>query len=111
VRLFLLIAFAFFAAYCNAQVIVTYAGSSVAGFGGDGAAATNAKLGEPTGVAMDKKGNLFIADQLEGRIRKVAPQRLTIEQYNKELEAAEARMDAGGRRATTAMQCPQLTHY
>lgn len=70
-RLFLLIAFAFFAAYCNAQVIVTYAGSSVAGFGGDGAAATNAKLGEPTGVAMDKKGNLFIADQLEGRIRKV----------------------------------------
>ncbi len=47
------------------------AGTGYGGYSGDGGAATNAELNNPEGVAMDATGNLFIADQLNGRIRKV----------------------------------------
>jgi uncharacterized protein (TIGR03437 family) len=52
--------------------INTVAGNGVAGFGGDGSAATGAMLNFPTGVAVDSSGNLYIADSLNFRIRKVA---------------------------------------
>ncbi len=39
---------------------------------GNGGLATSAKLYEPTGVAIDKNGNLFIADQYNFQIRIVA---------------------------------------
>src|SRR6185312_9284669 len=38
---------------------------------GDGGAATNATLSEPTGVAVDSAGNLFIADYLNNLVRRV----------------------------------------
>ena len=38
---------------------------------GDGGAATNASLNNPMGVAVDDFGNLFIADTVNSRIRKV----------------------------------------
>lgn len=41
------------------------------GFAGDGAAATAAALNAPRGVAVDKAGNLYIADTNNHRIRKV----------------------------------------
>ena len=41
------------------------------GFSGDGGLATSAQLNRPRGVAVDYSGNLFIADQLNHRIRKV----------------------------------------
>jgi hypothetical protein len=41
------------------------------GFSGDGGQATNASLYLPYGVAVDSSDNLFIADDLNGRIRKV----------------------------------------
>jgi uncharacterized protein (TIGR03437 family) len=40
-------------------------------YGGDGGAATVAKLSEPRGLAYDSKGNLYIADYLNHRVRKV----------------------------------------
>jgi hypothetical protein len=47
------------------------AGLGYGGYSGDGGAATNAKMNNPTGVAMDSTGNLFIADQRNNRIREV----------------------------------------
>jgi hypothetical protein len=54
-------------------IITTIAGTpKSAGFGGDGLPATSAKLYNPAGIALDKNGNLFIADQSNQRIRVVA---------------------------------------
>ena len=52
-------------------VIATVAGSGTAGFSGDGGAATNAQFNSLGGLAVDAAGNLFIADSLNHRIRKV----------------------------------------
>lgn len=46
-------------------IISTFAGTGVAGFLGDGAAATAARLYYPTGVAVDSSGNLYIADRVQ----------------------------------------------
>ena len=53
-------------------VIATVAGNGTAGYLGDGGAATNARLYYPNGVAVDAFGNLFIADTVNRRIRKVS---------------------------------------
>src|ERR1700729_3263586 len=42
--------------------ITTYAGTGIAGYFGDGGAATNAKLAGPLGLALDSSRNLYIAD-------------------------------------------------
>jgi len=51
--------------------ITTVAGDGVAGGGGDGGAATSAQLSSPFGVAVDRDGNLYIADVKNSRIREV----------------------------------------
>ncbi len=52
-------------------VISTVAGTGIAGFSGDGGPATAATLRNPRGLALDTLGNLYIADFLNHRIRKV----------------------------------------
>jgi hypothetical protein len=52
-------------------IITTVAGNGIAGFSGEGAPATTAKLNQPVGLAVDRLGNIFIADQYNHRIRKV----------------------------------------
>jgi hypothetical protein len=52
-------------------VITTVAGNGGSGYSGDGGKATNASLNNPSGVAVDGFGNLFIADCYNNRIRKV----------------------------------------
>src|SRR6476660_8944323 len=47
------------------------AGTSRAGFSGDGGPAVSAKLNAPKGLAFDSGGNLYIADSLNNRVRKV----------------------------------------
>jgi cysteine-rich repeat protein len=47
------------------------AGTGVAGFAGDGGPATAALLNFPIGLAVDGLGNLFVADSLNHRIRRV----------------------------------------
>jgi sugar lactone lactonase YvrE len=51
----------------------TIAGTGVAGFSGDGGGATAALLNNPSGVAVDISGNLFVADSANERIRKITP--------------------------------------
>lgn len=53
--------------------ITTIAGTGgIAGYGGDGGAATSAYLDTPTGVAVDSSGNVYIADSHNQRIREVS---------------------------------------
>ncbi len=52
-------------------VITTIAGSGSVGFGGDGGPATMASLNETQGVAVDRLGNVFIADVFNNRVRKI----------------------------------------
>jgi sugar lactone lactonase YvrE len=52
--------------------ISTVVGSGTQGYSGDGGVATSAALHQPTGVAADSAGNLYIADFYNQVIRKVA---------------------------------------
>jgi trimeric autotransporter adhesin len=51
--------------------ITTVGGNGTAGPFGDGAPAVNAQLHHPDGAAVDVAGNLYIADSVNNRIRKV----------------------------------------
>ncbi len=54
-------------------IITTVAGNGLIGYNGDGAPATTKRLNYPTSVAVAKDGSLYIADFLNNRIRRVAP--------------------------------------
>jgi sugar lactone lactonase YvrE len=53
----------------TAGIISTVAGNGTEGFGGDGGPATSAMLYLPTDVAVDSKGNFYIADWVNLRVR------------------------------------------
>jgi len=57
--------------FSRAQTITTLAGNGLFGSTGDGGPARLAKLGSPSGVAADRSGNIYIADQGGQRVRKV----------------------------------------
>ena len=52
-------------------IITTIAGNGQHGFSGDGGPATLASLLEPRDVTVDQEGNIYIADTLNHRIRRV----------------------------------------
>jgi len=52
-------------------VIITVAGNGAAASSGDLGLATSASIRMPTGVALDAAGNLYIADRMSNKIRKV----------------------------------------
>jgi trimeric autotransporter adhesin len=52
-------------------IITTVAGDGTAGYKGDGGLATSAGLLNPSGVAVDASGNIYIADTSNSRIRLV----------------------------------------
>jgi uncharacterized protein (TIGR03437 family) len=56
----------------TAGIITTVAGNGTPGFSGDGGPATSAELLDPTDVAVDAAGDLFIADEFNSRVREVA---------------------------------------
>ncbi|WP_247235524.1 NHL repeat-containing protein [Telluribacter sp. SYSU D00476] len=53
-------------------IISTLAGNGTAGFSGDQGSAISASLKEPTGVAVDDKGNVYITEIGNNRIRRVS---------------------------------------
>ena len=62
----------------SAGIITTFAGTGTDGSSGDGGAATSATLQNPYGVSVDISGNVYIADQDNNRIRRVALQRQVV---------------------------------
>jgi uncharacterized protein (TIGR03437 family) len=56
-----------------AGVVTAVAGSGTRGYSGDGGQALSAQLSNPHGIAVDRAGNLYIADTTNYRIRKVTP--------------------------------------
>src|SRR2546427_3578549 len=57
----------------SSGVITTIAGAGTNGYSGDGGSAITAKFYDPTHVAVDSAGNLYIADPYASRVRKVTP--------------------------------------
>jgi hypothetical protein len=53
-------------------IITTVAGNGTQGFSGDGGPATSAEFNNPTEVAVDAAGNLYIADSYNDRVREVS---------------------------------------
>ena len=47
------------------------AGRGVAGFGGDGGPATSARFSAPSDIAIDSRGNIFVADTGNNRVRRI----------------------------------------
>jgi DNA-binding beta-propeller fold protein YncE len=56
-----------------AGIVTTLAGNGTAASAGDGGPARSAQLDHPRGVAVDGRGNVFIAETMSHRIRMVAP--------------------------------------
>lgn len=57
----------------NLGVISTYVGTRKQGYAGDGGPRTQAMLNTPGGLALDDRSQLFLADQLNHRVRLVTP--------------------------------------
>lgn len=55
-----------------AGAISIVAGSGESGFGGDGGAPATARLSQPRGVAIATNGDMYLADGLNARIRKIS---------------------------------------
>ena len=68
---YLLLIFLFCSLVSSAQYINRYAGSESVGYNGENIPALSAYLNLPIGLAVDKIGNLYIADSRNNRIRKV----------------------------------------
>jgi sugar lactone lactonase YvrE len=52
-------------------MITRFAGTGMRGFSGDGGPATDAELGWPNDISFDAKGNVYIADASNNRVRVV----------------------------------------
>ena len=52
-------------------VITTFAGTGEWGFSGDGGPAVEARLGQPSGIAVDRNGRVYVADESNRRLRRI----------------------------------------
>lgn len=53
-------------------IITTVAGNGTAGYGGDGGPATSAEFDQPQNIALDNADDLYIADSVNNRVRRVS---------------------------------------
>jgi sugar lactone lactonase YvrE len=75
------------------RAAVTVAGTGSAGFDGDGLAGPAGQLDEPTGVAVDGAGDVFIADTANCRVRVVPARGVTL--FGQPMEAGHLYTAAG----------------
>jgi sugar lactone lactonase YvrE len=54
------------------EILVSVAGTGIQGYSGDGSPALTAQFSAPQDLAFDRDGNLFVADSLNHRIRRVS---------------------------------------
>ncbi len=54
-------------------VITTIAGNGTNGLSGDGRPPLSTGFGSPADVAIDAAGDIYVADQFSGRIRRIQP--------------------------------------
>jgi uncharacterized protein (TIGR03437 family) len=59
------------AAIASGQTITTFAGNGTAGFSGDSGPAAQATINRVVGLAVDAAGNIYMAEELNNRVRKV----------------------------------------
>src|SRR5271155_1329173 len=82
------------AAYANGPGAGTLAGAGYPGYNGDGRRAVDAQLDAPAGIAEDSKGDLFIADGGNCRVREVPTGTAT--SFGRHLHAGDIVTLAGG---------------
>jgi DNA-binding beta-propeller fold protein YncE len=88
--------------------VVTVAGTGQAGFTGNGQLATDSALNEPTSVAVDAAGDLFIADTANCLVRAVPAHNTTL--FGQAMTAGNLYTLAGVRVCGTAGQGGPLGH-
>jgi len=54
-------------------IVVTIAGDGIGGFAGDGGPASAARLNNPAGIAVDSRGQVYVADTDNNRVRRLSP--------------------------------------
>jgi sugar lactone lactonase YvrE len=59
--------------YQPTEVVTTFAGALTGELGSADGTGTNARFFQPVGIAIDKDGNLYIADTGNNKIRKITP--------------------------------------
>jgi thiol-disulfide isomerase/thioredoxin len=75
---------------------VIVAGTGVPGFSGDDGPAASAQLDQPSALASDAAGNLYISDSGNGRVRKVTPDGTISTVVSQLQRAAGIAMDGSG---------------
>ncbi len=90
--------------YATAPGATTIAGTGIPGFAGDGGAAVGAQLHDPSGMAEDASGDLFIADTGNCRVREVTAKAGVT--FGQRVHAGEILTVAGGPCATAADPAP-----
>jgi Abnormal spindle-like microcephaly-assoc'd, ASPM-SPD-2-Hydin/NHL repeat len=89
-------------------VVGAYSGGIVYGFSfsGDGGPAGQAGLSDPTGLAFDSQGNLYIADFNNWRVRVVNFQSTAITVFGVTVQPGDIETVAGDFNGTVALNCP-----
>lgn len=93
----------------GAQKIVTVAGNGTAGYvaAQEGGAATGAELDEPYGTAVDRAGNVYIAERANHRIRRVDAATGTISTIAGTGDAGYRSTDENGPAASAELNGPR----